>query len=167
MTVPHRGQYDDLEVPATVQLNDIIEALQMQFDECHSYLDLDTGQVETVSTELLREAEEESDEEPDLPDGQDDEWEIAKRIVSTDRFIPLPTKFDVHEWAIMEEFSFSIESDSIRNEVSRAIHGAGAFRMFKDTVRRLGIEPAWFAFRADALREIAVEWCEENQIVWQ
>jgi hypothetical protein len=30
--------------------------------------------------------------------------EIAKRIVSTDRFQQLPAKFDVHEWAIMQEF---------------------------------------------------------------
>ena len=154
-------------MPATVQLNDIIEALEIQIDEHSSYLDLDSGQVETVSQELLREAEEDRDEEPDLPDWQDDEWEIAKRIVSTDRFIPLPTKFDVHEWSIMEEFSLSMESDAIRNDLSRAIHGAGAFRHFKDTVRRLGIEPAWFAFRADALRQIAVDWCEANQIVWQ
>ena len=103
-------------MPATVQLNHIIDALEMQFDEHVSYLDLDTGQVETVPEELLRDAEEDGDEGPDLPDWQDHEWEIAKRIVSTGRFIPLPTKFDVHEWAIMEEFSLSIESDSVRNE---------------------------------------------------
>jgi len=73
-------------VPATVQLNDIIDALEMQFDESVSYLDLDGGQVVTVSDELLRGAEEHGDEEPDLPDWQKDELEMAKRIVSTDRF---------------------------------------------------------------------------------
>jgi hypothetical protein len=154
-------------VSATVHLNDIIDALEMQFDECLSYLDLDAGQVVTVSENLLLEAEEPGDEEPDLPDWQKDEWEIAKRIVSTDRFRPLPTKFDVHEWGIMQEFSLSVDSEGIRAELSRAIHGAGAFRNFKDTVRRLGIEAAWFAFRADALRQIALDWCKENHIVWQ
>ena len=160
-------QYDDLEVPATIQLNDIIDALEMQFDESFSYLDLDAGKVVTVSENLLREAEEPGDEEPDLPDWQKGEWEIAKRIVSTDRFRPLPTKFEVHEWGIMQEFSGSVESESISAELSRAIHGAGAFRIFKDTVRRLGIESAWFAFRAGALRQIALDWCEENQIAWE
>jgi hypothetical protein len=67
----------------------------------------------------------------------------------------------------MQDFSHSVESDSIRGDLLRAIHGAGAFRNFKDTVRRLGVEPAWFAFRADALRQIAVDWCEENQILWR
>ena len=154
-------------MPATVHLNDIIDALEMQLDESLSYLDLDAGQVVTVSEDLLRDAEEHGDEEPNVPDWQKDEWEIAKRIVSTDRFRPLPTKFDVHEWEVMQDFSRSAGSDAIRDDLFRAIHGAGAFRNFKDTVRRLGIESAWFAFRTDALKRIALDWCEENQIVWQ
>jgi uncharacterized protein UPF0158 len=149
----------------TVRLNDIVEALEMQFDESPSYLDLDTGQVVTVSEDLLHEAQEGGDQEPDLPDWQKDEWEIAKRIISTDRFRELPTKFDVHEWRIMQEFSRSVEPDGIREDLLRAIHGAGAFRNFKDAVRRHRIESSWFAFRTEALRQIAVKWCEENEIV--
>jgi hypothetical protein len=154
-------------MPATVHLNDIIDDLEMQFEESLSYLEIDSGQVVTVSEDLLREAEEHGDEEPDLPDWQKDEWEIAKQIVSTERFTPLPTKFDVHEWAIMQDFSRSVESETIREDLLNAIHGAGAFRNFKDTVRRLGVESAWFAFRADVLRQIALDWCEENQIAWE
>ena len=67
----------------------------------------------------------------------------------------------------MQDFSSSVESDDIRDELSRAIHGAGAFGNFKDTVRRLGIESTWFAFRAEALRQTALDWCEENQIAWE
>ena len=91
-------------------------------------MDLDAGQVVTVSEDLLWEAEEPGDEEPDLSDWQRDEWDTAKRIVSTDRFRPLPTKFDVHEWGIMQNFSRSVGSDGIRNDLLRVIHGAGAFR---------------------------------------
>lgn len=162
------GQYDGLEaMPATVRLNDIVDALEMQFDESPSYLDLDTGQVVNVSEDLLREAVEPGDEEPDLPDWQKDEWEIAKRIISTERFRELPTKFDVHEWAIMQDFTRSVESDRIREDLLRAIHGTGAFRNFKDTVRRHAIDSAWYAFRTEALRQIALDWCEENQIAWE
>ena len=156
-------------MPATVRLTDIVDALEMQFDESPSFLDLDSGQVETVSVDLLREAEEsgDDDEAPDLPEWQQQEWDIAKRIVFTDRFRRLPTKFDVHEWAIMEEFSLEVKSDEVREDLLRAIYGAGAFRMFKDTIRRHRIEAAWFAFRAEALRQIAVDWCEEHDIVWE
>ena len=155
-------------MPATVRLSEIVDALEMQFDESSSFLDRDTGQVETVSDVLLGEAEDSGDdEEPDLPTWQKQEWEIAKRIVSTDRFQKLPTKVEVHEWAIMQDSSRSVESDRIREDLLHAIHGVGAFRNFKDTLRRHGIESAWFAFRAEALRQIALDWCEENRIVWE
>ncbi len=153
-------------MPTTVRLNDIVDALEMQFDEYRSFLDLDTGQVETVSHVLLREAEESDNDEPDLPTWQKPQWEIAKRIVSTDRFRKLPTQFEVHEWAIMQDFSYSVEPDRIREDLLHAIHGAAAFRIFKDTLRRHRIESAWFAFRTEALRQIALNWCEANHIVW-
>jgi hypothetical protein len=153
---------------AKVLLTDIVDALEMQFDESLSFLDLDTGQVETVSRELLGKAEESSDdEEPDLFEWQEEEWETAKRIVSSDRFLKLPTKFDVHEWAIMEEFSHSVQSGRIREDLLHAIHGARAFRHFKDTLRRHRIESAWFAYRTEVLRRIAIEWCKEHDIVWE
>src|ERR1700719_3380543 len=125
-------------MPATVRLKDIVDALEMQFDESSAFLDLDTGQVEAVSHALLREAEESGDEEPDLPTWQKHEWEIAKRIVFTDRFQELPTTFDVHEWEIMKDFSLSVESDSIREDLLRAIRGTGAFQRFKDSLRLHG-----------------------------
>src|ERR1700751_505733 len=69
--------------------------LEMQFDESSSFLDLETGQVETVSHALLREAEESGIDDPDLPAWQKREWEIGKRIVSAHRFQALPPKVEV------------------------------------------------------------------------
>jgi hypothetical protein len=154
-------------MPATVRLNDIVEALEMTIDEYSSFLDRDTGQVETVSESLLGKVEDD-EEEPDLLEWEKEEWEVARQIaVSGDRFLCLPSKFDVHEWAIMQDFSLSVESERIREELLHAIHAAGAFRHFKDTVRRHGVEPKWFAFRGEALRQIAIDWCEENHVVWE
>jgi hypothetical protein len=128
-------------MPVTVRLNDIVEALEMQFDESPSFLDRETGEVETISQDLLREAEDpDADEELDTTEEQDPEWEIAKLIVSTDRFLRLPSKFDVHEWAIMQDFAQSVKSNKIRADLLHAIHGAGAFRNFKYIIRRDGIE---------------------------
>lgn len=155
-------------MPATVRLNDIVDALDMQLDEFSSILDLDSGQVETLPDGMLSQAEDcVDDEEPELLDWEKEDWEIAKRVVSTGRFVRLPTKFDVHEWAIMEDFASSVASTVIREELLHALHGAGAFRVFKGTIRRNRIESAWFDFRAQALKQIAIEWCEENRIAWE
>lgn len=152
---------------STVLLSDIVDALEMQIEESSSFLDLDTGQVETVSLDLLREAEEDTGEDPDLPDWQKEEWEIAKRIVSTDRFLRLPNKFDIHEWEITLDFARAVTSERAREDLLQAIRGTGAFRYFRDTIRRHRIESNWFAFRADALKQIALDWCEEHDIAWR
>src|ERR1700730_4090083 len=124
-------------MPATVRLNDIVEALEMTIDEYSSFVDRVTGQVENVPDAFLGKAED--GEMPDLVEWEEPSWEVAKQIVaSKDRFLDLPTKFDIHEWEIMQDFSLSVESESIREELLHAIHGAGAFRHFKDTVRRHG-----------------------------
>ena len=60
-----------------------------------------------------------------------------------------------------------MESERIRDELLNAVHGAGAFRNFKYVVRQRRIEPAWFGFRTEALRQIATDWCEENDIPWE
>ena len=67
----------------------------------------------------------------------------------------------------MQDFSHSVESVGIREDLLHAIHGAGTFRMFKDTIRRHGIESLWFDFRAEALKQIAIDWCEEHSIAWE
>jgi hypothetical protein len=144
-------------MPVTVRPKDIVDALQMQFDELPSFVDLDTGQVETISRDLLGEAEEPAEED----DEEYPEWELAKRIVSTDRFVELPTKFDVNEWEIMQEFSDSVESERIAKDLD-AIHGPGAFRNFKSAIRRHRIESAWYEFRDEAVKQIAIDWCEEH-----
>jgi hypothetical protein len=152
----------------TVRLGDIIDGLEMQTDDSLAFLDLDTGEVEVVSIELLGMAEEsDGDEEPDLPAWQREEWKAAKRIASSDRLRKLPTKFDIHEWAIMRDFAESVESAAIRDDLLFAIHGAGAFRHFKHNLRRHGIEESWFQFRDQALRQIAIDWCEEQGIRWE
>ncbi|MHC4632348.1 MAG: UPF0158 family protein, partial [Planctomycetota bacterium] len=42
--------------------------------------------------------------------------------------------------------------------------GRGAFRRFNDAIRDYGIADDWYKYRDDALKEIAIEWCEENGI---
>jgi hypothetical protein len=151
-------------VSTTVLLKDLVDALEMQLEESSSFLDLEAGQIEIVSHDLLDYARESPDTEPSLPDWQKPEWEMAKRIVTADGFLKLPDKFDFHEWAIMRDFSHSVTSDRIRGELLKAIHGAGAFRHFKAVLRRYRMESAWFTFRTAALKQIALDWCQENHI---
>src|SRR5690242_20451910 len=122
-----------------VRVKDIVDALEMGLDEVTTYLDTETGEVETVTHEVSRLVDEDDDGEG-LPQWQKPELELAKTILKSapGRFRILPSKFDVHEWSIMEQFAYACERDSHRNAILDAIHGAGAFRHFKSTIRRLG-----------------------------
>jgi len=85
-------------------------------------------------------------------------------IVNWDKYIALPDKYDINEYSIMENFCFSLDNEKIMNELLYAIRGRGAFRRFKDKVQRLGIQQQWDNFREEAFKEIAIEWCEYNNI---
>lgn len=153
-------------MPATADLKEIADAIGFNSDEDTNYFDTETGDVVSVSNSLLRAAENE-DDDLDLPSWQDGEWETAQDIVSTDRYLPLPASFDVHEWQIMQDFASSVESPRVSAELNQALHGAGAFRHFKATIRRHAIEQDWYKWRDAALERIAADWCTENGIAWK
>jgi hypothetical protein len=54
----------------------------------------------------------------------------------------------------MREFAESVEPERLSDELQNAIRGAGAFRYFKDTLRRYRREKDWYAYREEALRQI-------------
>ena len=146
-----------------VKLKDIVDELSFIPDEASSYLNTKTGEVVSVTHEELRAAE---NEEPleNFPEWQRDIIRIASEILETDHYLPLPTKFDIHEYSIMERFCLSIEDDDICDDLCHAIRGRGAFRRFKDRIHEYGIADAWYKYLDDALRDIAVAWCKEHGI---
>jgi Uncharacterised protein family (UPF0158) len=152
-------------VAVTVQIKDIVEALQMQFDETFTLLDLETGKVHTFMRDELNAAEESDEDAEDDP--EDEEWNLVHRATFLDRMVRLPDKDEVNEWSIMEQFSEDVGDDDLREELLAAIHGKGAFRYFKDTVQRYDLEKDWYEFRDGALREIAVGWCDAHRIAWE
>ena len=154
-------------MPAVVLLQDLVDEMEIHSDELSSFVNLDTGEVEVIHKDLLRDAEDDPDEEPDLPAWQHREWETAKKIVLTDRFLALPSKFEVNDWEIMRDFSDAQESGDLREDLLDAIHGAGAFRNFKYRIRLDNIEQEWYRFRDNAFKQIAIEWCKKHQLEYR
>lgn len=146
-----------------ISIQEIVDALDTASDEISSYLNKVTGQVLTLTQEELDLAEEESAD--DLPDWQQEAVAEAKHVLASDDWLKLPGKLEIHEWNIMEDFSQVFSSDSLREEINRSLRGKGAFRNFKATIRRLGKENAWFAFKTHALEVIARNWLVEKGLI--
>ena len=148
-----------------ISLREVVEAMEALSDDWVSYLDPDSGEIITVTEEERRLAEDESLD--DVPEWQREVLPKIRAVLESDRFLELPDRFDIHEWSIMEGFARGHDNDRIRQELLDAIHGAGAFRMFRSLIRRLGIEQNWYQFREERLAEIAREWLEEHKLPYK
>ena len=145
-----------------IQISDIIEALEMQSDNIRAYLNIKTGEIVTVTDEEL--ALNEGELFDTLDESTEENAEATQDILESEDFIQLPDKFDINEYGIMEEFCLSLTNDNLRETISNVIKGSGAFRRFKDNIRRFGIEEKWYRYRDQKMKEIAIEWCQENKV---
>lgn len=152
------------------KLSDLVEGLEMQSEENHTYFDRQTGRIVSIEADVFRAVEEEDSEELEsLPDWQKAQVEIA-RVVLNDkisRFIDPPDKFDFHEYSHMERFSLSMKDASASDDLCRAIRGKGAFRYFKDTIHRLGLADQWYRYREEAAMDFVIAWCQDKGIEFE
>ncbi len=149
-----------------VKLDLIVQEIAFQLDERSSFLNKETKEIVSVSDDDFRAVE---DEEPidNFPDWQQQDIEMAREVLYGNSWIPLPSEFDIHEYRIMERFCLSLENDKLRDIMYYSIKGKGAFRRFKNNIRKYNLEQDWYEYRDEALRTIAIEWCEDNGIEYE
>lgn len=70
-------------------------------------------------------------------------------------------KHDFDEYQAMKEFALRQTEDG-KDKLLNALSRKGAFGNFKDTVRMLGIEKFWYAYRDECMRIFAEDWCYKN-----
>lgn len=143
---------DDQKRKVVVPLNLICDAIEMANDEWQQYLDIE--EMEVVSLPEYPFGGEYDEEDQELADLIEEGW--------LTRFFRLPSRFDIDEYHIMEEFIWSLPEGKVQDTLEGAIRGKGAFRRFKDGVHRFGIEEDWYAFEDALHRKTAIEWCESH-----
>ena len=148
-----------------ISLSEVISALEDASDDSTSYLDPETGEIILVTEEERALAEDDPEEE--IPPWQRELMPKIRAALEGDRWLELPDRFDIHEWSIMERFSRAQNGERIRSQLLNAIHGAGAFHHFKNSIRGLGLEQSWYRFRDEALADIARSWLEEHNLQYR
>lgn len=150
-----------------IKLSDIIEAMDFQSEESSAYLNKQTGEIANVTEEEFQAAEDE-DSLDDYPEWQIDNIKIAMEILDNEEdYIRLPSKYDIHEYEIMENFCHSIKDKKISEALCRAIKGKGAFGRFKNDIHKYELTEEWYEYKDNVLKEIAIEWCKKNQITYE
>ena len=126
-----------------VDLNDVAEEFQMISNDMSLFYNKETGEFEFYGDFM-------DEEDPEKYD--DGSWVFT------------PSQDEIREYDMMVDFAETV-SDPRKNELlCVALEGRGAFRRFKDTLPRVGLEEQWYAFKHKAYVEVAREWCEENNL---
>jgi len=150
-------------MPLPVKLQDVIDALEMAADFTSYFLDRRTGEIEMITDEVWSAAENE-DLISEYPEWQRELILKAREIQTTDHFIELPGKSEINSYKMMEQFCHEHPIPRIRETLSDAIEGKGAFRRFNDLISNLGIQNEWNRFENRCFEDMAVEWLEAEGI---
>lgn len=143
-----------------VRLSEIVDGMDVQSDQLTSYLHRPTGRVLWVSEEALHAADKGDDDSV-----EPEELADARGILGNgSEYLALPDRVEIDEYRMMEQFAAEMDDPLQGDEAQASLRGAKAFRRFKDTVHRLGLSDAWYAFRERAYIEVARTWCEANDI---
>lgn len=145
-----------------VKLADIMEGMDFEFADSKFLVNIKTGEVVFVYDKQLRDAED-GDPYDTLPDWQQEEMELAYDIIENeDKYVDLPSQFDINEYGMMEDFCFTVKDSDARKTLLQDIRGKGAFRRFKDRVSELGIVEDWYEYRDACYRQIAIDFCKQH-----
>ncbi|NWF52133.1 MAG: hypothetical protein HXY47_03535 [Nitrospirae bacterium] len=147
-------------------------------DSFDYFLDLRTGGVIALSEDILSEVREritdgdfedlgddieyiEFAEEPDLPYWMEDEIELALEVLLNERsrYVQIPERDSEEAYNIMNEFIKTIGDPVLKEELTVALSGKGAFRKFKNVLLEYPKErKKWHAFNAKAMKNTITEW---------
>jgi len=146
------------------KLNELINEMEMNFDEHTTFYHPKSGEFYSISDQAF--AAVEGDESMiRLHDIEDEEIAIAGDIYeNSSDYIELPDRFEINEYAMLEEFSISVKDEKASRMLQIAIKGSGAFRRFKEMVSELDLDQEWYSFRDEQYKEKAIKWCQINDL---
>jgi hypothetical protein len=167
-----------------IDLSELALAFEDASPEVGYFLDLETGQVVSITDETRSELEAIYDEmygagdEPRMPFAEAlqqrdlPEWQREVLIEADQveagfgtRYIRVPGGDSREGYRDMEAFIATVQDVRLANRLERAISGRGAFRYFKDVLADHPRErERWFAFKDERLRQRVLEWLAEEQI---
>ncbi|MGM0589645.1 MAG: UPF0158 family protein [Bacteroidota bacterium] len=155
-------------MPIPVKVSDIIGELEMLNDQTNAFLNKETGETVLIWDDFASYLEEDNpdlDLAAEMMGVEDADMEPYYHAYNDhEPWIALPTSWDIHDYSIMQDFCWSIDDEEQQDQLLSAIRGRGAFRMFRDTVDRLGLLQDWYDFKNDAYRNIAINWLVANDI---
>ena len=148
-----------------LKIEDVVEQLEFANESNKSFFNKKTGEIHLIPEEVGRYAEQNVEDDDLIPEWEKKLIPISKDILNNlDDYIQFPDQFYVNEYSIMEKFCLNINDEELRDKMYSSIKGSGAFQRFKNNIHHFGIADDWYKYKDEVLKELAIEWCEENKI---
>lgn len=166
-----------------IEMSDLEMAFDSSGEMTNYYLDIETGDVLSITDEDNRLLEQLSEryydeetrtmdwekafQEETIPEWQSDMLPKADQIEAGfgSRFIAIPSAEPGEGYRDMEAFISTVRNPHLQERLDRATSGRGAFRYFKDVLLKYPKErERWFQFKQDRLQQRILDWLEAEEI---
>lgn len=146
-----------------VDLNDVIECIEFEGELLQHYYNKKTGiiiYIEDSSTATYK-----ADDIHNLDSFEEWEKELILSIndfrENPSDYIQLPSHEDINEYGIMIEFCNNIEESELKNKI---LNNKDSFRELRQSIENEGLINDWYDYREGAERNLAIKWCNDNNI---
>ena len=154
-----------------VDIQKIVDELEMRFMDTTVYYNKITGEILNVQDDDLVIVEDD-DFENNIKNYPEWQREHLKEVYDLlyndiDNYIALPNNFEIKDSDIMEEFIDTISNNNKKLQLENCMWQKGMYRKFKDKLIEIGLENEYYKFYDEKLKEIAIEWCKENNLEYE
>ncbi|MBS3786904.1 hypothetical protein KGY79_01760 [Candidatus Bipolaricaulota bacterium] len=147
-----------------VKIPELVKEMDDQMEEIPVFYNRETGEYVGVREKFLHYVESGFQLDDFSSDEEKNEYELAEEILTTGKYLRIPSNYDIYEWEIIIDFIQKQGDESIKNELMDAINGSDPFRRFKEKVLQNDVTRDWFRFKRKRFAEIAKYWCEGQKI---
>ena len=119
-----------------LKLNEVIEGLEFLNDglDTYAYFNSEKNEIFYIG-------------EYDTIDDEDAFEDLVEKSIM------LPSKYEIHEYSMMENFIETVDDEKLYNRLCIAINGKGNFRRFKYTCINFEIIKDWYKFREKNIKK--------------
>jgi hypothetical protein len=151
-----------------VDLNELVSEMELGENmELSGYLDTETGEIISMPDNVMQAVENGEEKVERLLDWEQELAETAENILADvkDRYLFIPKRESSEGYEIMSSFAGTVKNKGLRDELSVALNGKGAFRRFRTVLNDHPDElERYYTFKDDRMREEAVQWLLLNGI---
>lgn len=146
-----------------VNLSDVIEAIEFEGDLVNHYYNKSSGII--IGIEDSNASTYKASFIKDLDKFEDWEKELISNLYdfqeNPEDYISLPNKEEINEYGMLIDFCNSLKDLDLKNKL---LGNNESFLKLKQSVENNGLLSQWYDYREEAEKELAINWCKNNNI---